>query len=222
VVQIAATTPRPAAAGPAPTRADLRRRRILDAASRVVRRKGLDATRMRDIAAELDMHTGNLYYYFRDKGELIAFCQEATLDRLLALGASTEAAPVAADAKLRLLVAGHIVELNEKVPGSLLHLELEAIPAELRPRILARRDAYQETWERVIEDGIAAGVLRPVDPATAARALLGAVNWTVRWYRADGERSAKELGDEFADILVAGLLAAPAKRRRAARALRVR
>jgi AcrR family transcriptional regulator len=221
VVQIAATAPRSAAA-PVPTRADLARRRILDAASRVVRRKGLDATRMRDIAAELDMHTGNLYYYFRDKGELIAFCQEATLDRLLALGASTEAAPVAADAKLRLLVAGHIVELNEKVPGSLLHLELEAIPAELRPRILARRDAYQQTWERVIEDGIAAGVLRPVDPATAARALLGAVNWTVRWYRADGERSAKELGDEFADILVAGLLAAPAKRRRAARALRVR
>ena len=126
MVQIAATTPlkpRRSAAAPAPTRADLARRRILDAAARVVRRKGLDATRMRDIAAELGMHTGNLYYYFRDKGELIAFCQEATLDRLLALGAATEASPVAADAKLRLLVAGHVVELNEKAGVQRLKVE---------------------------------------------------------------------------------------------------
>jgi AcrR family transcriptional regulator len=207
VVQIAAARPpRPATAAPRLSRADLTRRRILEAASRVFRSKGLQATGMRDIAAELGMHVGNLYYYFRDKSELLAFCQEATLDRLLALGARVEADDVPADAKLRRLVSGHVVELNEEVPGTLLHLEIEAIDAVRRPAILARRDAYEETWERVIEQGIAVGVLREVDPAITARALLGAVNWTVKWYRADGERTAREIGDAFADVLIAGLL----------------
>lgn len=215
MVQIAASRPISSPPEAAPSRADLTRRRILEAASRVFRRQGLDATRMRDIAAEVGMHTGNLYYYFRDKGELLAFCQEATLDRLLALAARAEAADLAADAKLRLLVSGHVVALNEEVPGSLAHLEIEAIDAARRPAIIERRDAYEETWRRVIEDGIAAGVLREVDADTAARALLGAVNWTVKWYRADGDRSALEIGEDFADLLVGGLLVGSARRPRA-------
>jgi AcrR family transcriptional regulator len=198
--------PQAASAATAPSRADLARRRILEAAARVFRRQGLSATGMRDIAAELDMHVGNLYYYFRDKGELLAFCQEATLERLLALGARVDAADAPADDKLRRLVAGHTVELNEEMPGSLAHLEIEAIDDGRRPAILGMRDEYEETWRRVIEDGIATGVFRRVDAGTAARALLGAVNWTVKWYREDGAKSAREIGDELADVLVRGLV----------------
>ena len=44
-----------------------RKRQILEAASRVFRRKGLHGTGMRDIATELGMHAGNLYYYFPNK-----------------------------------------------------------------------------------------------------------------------------------------------------------
>jgi AcrR family transcriptional regulator len=201
------TTPAPAPPVEA-SRADLTRRRILEAAARVFRRQGLQATGMREIAAELGMHAGNLYYYFRDKGELLAFCQEATLERLLALAARVEAADEAADTKLRALVAGHVVELNEAIPGSLAHLEIEAIDEERRPSILAKRDDYEETWRRVIDEGVATGVFRAVDSATAARALLGAVNWTVKWFRADGEKTPREIGDAMADLLVHGLVAA--------------
>ncbi len=207
MVQISpAASPLPA---PGATRADLTRRRILEAASRVFQRQGLAATGMRDIAAELGMHVGNLYYYFEDRRDLLAFCQETTLERLLALAARAEASGLPADQKLRALIAGHVIELNEGVPGSLAHLEVEAIDDDRRPAILARRDAYEECWRRVIEDGIGGRVFRRVDARTAARALLGAVNWTVKWYRAGGERGASEIGAEFADLLVGGLLAAP-------------
>jgi AcrR family transcriptional regulator len=222
MVQISrAASPLPA---PGATRADLTRRRILEAASRVFQRQGLAATGMRDIAAELGMHVGNLYYYFEDRRDLLAFCQETTLERLLALAARAEASDLPIDDKLRALIAGHVVELNEGVPGSLAHLEVEAIDEDRRPAILARRDAYEECWRRVIEAGIARRVFRRVDPSTAARALLGAVNWTVKWYRAGGERGASDIGAEFADLLVGGLLAgrrrnaAPDAARSAARA----
>jgi AcrR family transcriptional regulator len=210
------------APAPGASRADLTRHRILAAASRVFRRRGLEATGMRDIATEIGMHVGNLYYYFEDRSDLLAFCQEATLDRLLALAARVETAAVPPDDKLRLLIAGHVVELNEGVPGSLAHLEVEAIAAARRPAILARRNAYEETWRRVIAEGIASRAFRRVDPSIAARALLGAVNWTVKWYRPGGERSAAEIGDDFADLLVGGLLAARASRLRQASRPRAR
>jgi AcrR family transcriptional regulator len=188
------------------SRADLTRKRILEAASRVFRRRGLAGTGMRDIAAELGMHVGNLYYYFEDRRDLLAFCQETTLDRLLELGARAERADLDAAAQLRLLVAGHVVELNEGVPGSLAHLEFEAIDDARRPAILSRREAYEDCWRRLIDKGIATGAFRRVDAGAAARALLGAVNWTVKWYRPGGGQTAREIGDQFADVLIGGLL----------------
>ena len=61
----------------------------------------------------------------------------------------------------------------------------------------------------MIAAGIASRVFRRVDPGTAARALLGAANWTVKWYRPGGERDAKQIGADFADLLVGGLLCIP-------------
>src|SRR5215218_7861083 len=89
-----------------------KKREILDAASRVFRRRGLHATGMRDIAAELGMAVGNLYYYFKDKEELLAFVQEDALAGLLDLAARVRAAPLRADAKLFRLIEEHVVRLN--------------------------------------------------------------------------------------------------------------
>lgn len=188
-------------------RAADRKREILAAASRVFRRKGLHAAGMRDIAAELEMHVGNLYYYFRNKEELLAFCQEDALAGLQRLVEEGDALEARADAKLRHLIVGHVELLNQTTPGSLAHLEVEALSDERHQRIVALRDDYERAIRRLIADGIASGVFRKLDPGTAALAILGALNWTVKWFRADGEKSAAEIGAEFADLLLAGLTA---------------
>jgi AcrR family transcriptional regulator len=77
-----------------------KKRSILDAAARVFRVRGLHATGMRDIAAELGMAVGNLYYYFRDKEDLLAFVQEDSLAGLLALTERVRGLPLRQDARL--------------------------------------------------------------------------------------------------------------------------
>ena len=104
-----------------------KKREILDAASRVFRRKGLHASGMREIAAELGMAVGNLYYYFKDKEELLAFVQEESLAGLLDLAARVRETDLRADAQLLLLIEGHVVLLNAPTPGSLAPLEVEAL-----------------------------------------------------------------------------------------------
>jgi TetR/AcrR family transcriptional regulator, cholesterol catabolism regulator len=201
VVQTSAD-PRTEASGPA---AEARRREILAAASRLFRVRGLHATGMREIAAELGMTAGNLYYYFPSKQELLAYCQEATLAELLALAAEVEADDPPPDEALSRLLSGHVQVLNEKTPGSLAHLEVNEVPPERRPRLLALRRRYEAVYRRLIERGVATGVLRPVDPRLATLALLGAVNWTVKWFDADGPSGAAEVGSRFADLLLHGL-----------------
>jgi TetR/AcrR family transcriptional regulator, cholesterol catabolism regulator len=184
-----------------------KKRDILDAASRVFRRKGLQATGMRDIAAELGMAVGNLYYYFKDKEALLAFVQEETLAGLLELAEQARDRDLRPDARLFLLIEGHVVRLNEETPGSLAHLEVEALGPKWRRTVQARRDEYERAFRDILEEGTARGVFRPTDPKVSALAILGAVNWTVKWFRPGGGKTARQIGRECAELLVRGLLA---------------
>ena len=189
-----------------------KKREILEAASRVFRARGLHAAGMRDIAAELGMAVGNLYYYFKDKEALLAFIQESTLSDLLDMAARVRDQDLRADQKVRLLLEEHVVRLNdpeEGTPGSLAHLEVEALSEGLRAAVMAQRDEYERTLRRLIEEGMDCKVFRQVDAKVAALALLGAVNWTVKWFRPEGGKSAREIGREAAETLVGGLLTSP-------------
>jgi len=188
---------------------ELRRREILAAASEVFRRKGFAAAGMRDVAAELGMTAGNLYYYFAGKEEILAFCQEATLDKLLAGAAEIVALDLPVAERLQRLITAHVVCLNETYPGSLAHLEIEALAAELRAPLEAKRRRYEQTIIDLLRDGAATGELRAVDARLTSLALLGALNWTVKWFSSAGALSARQVGERFADIFLAGLLEAP-------------
>jgi TetR/AcrR family transcriptional regulator, cholesterol catabolism regulator len=187
-----------------------KKREILEAASRVFRARGLHAAGMRDIAAELGMAVGNLYYYFRDKEDLLAFVQESALSRLLENAARVRALDLPADRRLQLLLEEHVVSLNdpeEGTPGSLAHLEVEALGEERRAGVLARRDEYEQIVRALIEEGMDQGMFRPADPKVASLALLGSVNWTVKWFRPAGGKSAREIGRQIAEMMVRSLQA---------------
>jgi AcrR family transcriptional regulator len=187
-----------------------RRRAILDAASHVFLKKGVHGAGMRDIAAELGMAVGNLYYYFEDKQDLLAYVQEDALAGLLALASRVRELDLPAGARLHLLVVGHVVRLNdaeEGTPGSLAHLELELLSEPRRRAIQVLRDRYERQFRELLEEGMASGDFRPADPGIGARLILGALNWTARWFRPGGARSAREIGEEAAALLVSGLLA---------------
>ena len=66
-------------------RRDARRDEILRAAARIFRERGFEAAGMRDIALAADLSPANLYHYFKGKDELLFYCQDRALDRMLAM-----------------------------------------------------------------------------------------------------------------------------------------
>ncbi len=169
------------------------------------RERGVANTGMREIADAADLSPANLYHYFRGKDEILYYCQDRALDRMIAaVGAARRRAP-RADDRLKLVLAAHLRTLVDDVEGATAHLEVGSLAAPLRARIVRKRDRYEQAVRRLVADGVASGVFQSTAPAIVTRAMLGALNWTVTWFRPDGPASVDEVAETVAAFLVRGL-----------------
>jgi AcrR family transcriptional regulator len=186
-----------------------RRLEILRAAGKQFRTSGFAETGMRDIAAAADLSPANLYNYFQGKHELLFFCQDLTLDRLLAALEKARRLRATSAERLRLVIVSHMRCVLDEVEGSAAHLLTSALPPRLQRSLVVKRDRYEEGVRQLIAAGTRSNEFVPCDPALAARAVLGALNWSVRWFNPSGALTAAEIADGFADYLIRGLLAKP-------------
>ena len=186
-------------------RSEARRLEILHAAARVFRRRGIAAAGMREIAEEAGLSPGNLYYYFDSKDELLLFCQERTLELMLAAVDAAKAVGQSSAAQLRAVLRAHVHALLDELEGATAHLELDALPEALRAPMIRKRDRYERALRTLVTQGVARGEFAPCDAALVTRAMLGAVNWTARWFRPEGAQSADEVADNISAYLVKGL-----------------
>ena len=74
-----------------------------------------------------------------------------------------------------------------------------------RERVVAKRDRYEQAVRRIVASGIRAGAFVPCNAALVTRALLGALNWTARWYRPEGPDAPGTVAATYAEYLVRGL-----------------
>jgi AcrR family transcriptional regulator len=183
-------------------RNEARRMEILHAAARVFRRRGVSAAGMREIAEEAGLSPGNLYHYFSGKDEILLFCQERTVERMLE--AAQQARGSAVD-RLRAVLRAHVHGMLDETEGATAHLDVEALPARMRAQMIEKRDAYERAVRGIVAAGVKSREFARCDAALVTRAMLGAVNWTARWYRPDGPQGVDEIADGLADYLVKGL-----------------
>ncbi len=192
-----------------------RRLEILRAAGREFRVRGFAETGMRDIAAAASLSPANLYNYFRGKHEILFFCQDNSLDRIIGALEKARRFKASAAEKLRFVIVSHLRCVLDEVEGSAAHYLTSALPLPMQRRLVAKRDRYEEGVRQLIVAGSRSGEFIACDPALAARAMLGALNWSVLWFRPEGALSAAEIAEGFADYLTRGLLANPGALRRA-------
>jgi TetR/AcrR family transcriptional regulator, cholesterol catabolism regulator len=185
---------------------------ILKSAAKAFRRLGYHGATVEEIAAALHMKKGNLYYYFKNKEEILFACHQYSLDRLTLLLEEIDTSGARADVKLRRLIDAFVHTILDELHGTALFLDLEALSTAHLKAVIARRDAFDKGVRRVIEEGMKSGVFGGGDAKLLAFALFGAVNWIPRWYSPEGPASSQAIADLFADFFVAGLTAGGSSR----------
>jgi len=186
-----------------------RRLEILCAAGREFRVRGFAETGMRDIAEAAALSPANLYNYFHGKHDILFFCQDNSLDRMIAALDKVRRMRTSAASKLRMVIVSHLRCVLDEVEGSAAHLLTTALPSRQQRYLVAKRDNYEAGVRNLIVAGMRSGEFAPCDPALAVRAILGSLNWSVQWFNPDGPLTSAEIAERFADYLIRGLLANP-------------
>lgn len=197
-----------------------RRVELVNAAAKLFRRKGFDATSTRDIAAAVGMHSGSPFYHFKSKGALLHAVMDegmrsAILRQTAALDAAAQAAPDAA-ALLRVLIRNHFDVLLG--PGSdfipVMLYESRSITAKQRASLARLQGDYESVWEPVLQALGKEGRLQC--PVKLARLLIfGALNWSVQWFDAKKGASLDELADAAMALFIGESPQKPMRRTRA-------
>ncbi len=181
---------------------------ILDAAAQVIRKKGFHAASMADIAKAVNLQKASLYHHVSSKQEILLALLDRGLEMLTERIAPLAAQSAPADVKLRQMICAYLQLLAENGDlASVLLFEHRSLEPRQHTRHIPNRDKFEALWRGVVLEGVKSKKFVCADPALAVRAMLGTLNWTLTWFRADGDLTIEEVANRIADLQFKGLSA---------------
>jgi AcrR family transcriptional regulator len=187
------------------------RRLVLDHAARLFRAHGYAAVTLRDIAAASGMKTGSLYYHFESKEQIVAEVLNTGVDTVSDQARrSVEALPpdTPLALHLRAAIGAHLHALLglDDYTGANIRI-FGHVPDRVRAAAMAHRRSYEDWWRDLLDRGAAEGAFAPGTDLRLVRLfLLGAMNWSLEWYR-PGSRDVEELAEKLAAMVLHGVAA---------------
>lgn len=192
------------------SRGELKRKQILDAAAKVLARRGYAGTMLSEVAEAAGTQPGSLYYHFESREELI----EEVLHEGVSLSfararAVVDALPADSSALQRLEAALRAHLKFQLVESDYAHAVVRSIgqyPEDMWKRVNEKFRAYGKFFDGLIAAAMKNGQLDPeVDRSALRMLIIGAANWTPEWYRPDAASTVEEISDLLVRLLLRGV-----------------
>jgi AcrR family transcriptional regulator len=163
------------------------RERILDAAARLLSRKGYAGTRLADVADAAEVQAPAIYYYFESRDALIEEVMWVGAHRVRThVEAVLAALPPDTSPMQKILAAveAHLryeLHISDYTTASIRNAG--QVPEQLRVRPAAEESIYSRLWRDLFAQAKQAGELRPgLDINVSRLLLLGSMNWAAEWW----------------------------------------
>lgn len=186
------------------TRFDLQRNRVLKAAATCFNAKGFSGTSLKDVSRHLGLTDAALYYYVKNKEELVYLCYLRAAE--LGWDAMQQGLREGDTGyqKAFLYLSYHIaIMVGDRGPVAIMS-EIPSLSRVHRNEILELSRRHSAAFESLLEAGIEDGSIVHCDVRMTGNAIMGSVNWIPKWYHGK-QKMAREIQEKFPHILMQGL-----------------
>jgi AcrR family transcriptional regulator len=186
------------------TRFELQRDRMLKAAASCFNAKGFSGTSLKDVSKHLGLTDAALYYYVRNKEELVYQCYlraaelgKEAMDRARCDGQS-------GFEQAFLYIRYHVeIFVGDRGPVAIMS-EIPSLKPAHRNEILKISRRHSAAFEEILSTGIEDGSIIDCDVRMTGNAIMGAINWIPKWFHGD-KTLARTVQAKFAGVLTSGL-----------------
>ena len=186
----------------AQVRREQRRAAIIAAAEEELAHSGLGGITLAAVGARVGLSKGALYYYVDGRDSLLALVLEDALDAIraeAALAVGLDADPIA---RLASFARTHVRGSVSRPAGPLIASSVYELASHEATAELLR--GHTTALVEILDEAVAAGLLRPIAPIVATAAFFGTLNTLARTYEPTGELDLDDVIDAALDVLLEG------------------
>jgi len=198
--------PRKAAAGATQKKPATRLEEVLHSAANIFFAKGFHATSIEDVARDVGMLKGSLYYYIKSKEDLLFRLLMAGIedgDAFIARQIDTSGDPVEQLEQAIRAQIDYIVQ--NRVPFGLFLHEFDSLSGKRQHKLISVMSRYNSRFVELVKRGQEQGKLVDGEPWIIVNGILGMCNWLYRWYDPDHEIDSARIKDIFVRIIFEGI-----------------
>lgn len=170
--------------------------------------KGFKETSVQEIVEAIGVTKGAFYYYFKSKEELLKdICISYIEDLLEQQQRILQDSEKSCTEKLYEIVYMLIRNIKARRKSARIFFrEMRHLHEDHLQEIKAKRRAFRQHYQQLIEAGIARGEFKPtLTPDMITFGILGITNWSYYWFQPDGEISEEALTDIYVDLILNGI-----------------
>ena len=175
---------------------------IYERAAELFARKGVGGTSLQDIADAMGTSRTALYYYVKNKDDLLAkLVAGVTKEVAGALSAIAEQRQLPPEERLRQMTRAIVSFMTapDAIRFRLLVVSEQELPGELAEAHVRAKRLVRELLADVIAEGVRSGDFRPLDERVAAYSIIGMCNWTAFWFHPGPDHPAEPVIEQITD-----------------------
>jgi AcrR family transcriptional regulator len=184
---------------------EAKRMDILRRAAIVFADDGYHETSVSSLAERLGVSKPVLYYYAKNKDDLLYQCCLMAHNELKQAMESAVGAHLSGLGKIRRFFATYARIMGSDFGRCFVLVDPRALEPKTRAKELRARRELEKLVRQMLVEGQEDGSIRRCDPAHTARSLFGAFNGIPRWFHVGGGSDISEVADSYFDVFMFGI-----------------
>ena len=175
----------------------LKRQAVLIAGARLFHERGYHQTSLDDIAKSLGVSKPSLYYYIKNKDEIVYEIIANSLRMTKDEFAKARASKGNGLEKILGFFRSYALHLHDDFGRCAASVDILVLGNELQEKITDARTSIDREIRLLVAEGQEDGSVAALDPKLVTFYMFGAFNWIAQWYQTSGPLKPEAVADAF-------------------------